>query len=158
MLTQQLSSHPKLTTILPYLTNLTPRPSELHPACPAKDRLEQWQPHPSVVTLRGWNESTRASYGAGLLVYHVFCDSRNIMEEEQVPADTNLISNFISSLARSYLGKTIQGYIYSMHAWHTLNGLPWILHEDQIATMLKGASKITPPSSKQNFASQSQHR
>ncbi|KIO08849.1 hypothetical protein M404DRAFT_133098, partial [Pisolithus tinctorius Marx 270] len=103
------------------------------------------------VTLRGWNESTRASYGAGLLVYHVFCNSRDVPEEERAPADTNLVSTFISALAGSYSGKTIQGYIYSVRTWHTLNSLPWILHEDQIAVMLKGAAKIAPLASKQNL-------
>ncbi|KAI6145830.1 hypothetical protein BKA82DRAFT_145085 [Pisolithus tinctorius] len=153
--------------ILPYPINLTPKPSELHPMCPVKDRLERWQPHPNIVqalnilpefqdrvrevTLRGWNKSTRASYGAGLLIYHVFCDSRNVPEEERAPVDTNLISTFISSLAGSYSGKTIHRYIYSVQAWHTLNGLPWILHKDQIVVMLKGAAKIAPPSSKQNL-------
>jgi len=77
-----------------------PRPSEFRPHCSAKDRLAQWVPHqitlqrlgtlvaPDLqdrvksVVLQGWSEQTRVSYGAGLLVYHVFCDSRNIPEQE----------------------------------------------------------------------------
>ena len=77
-------------TVLPYPINLTPVISNLRPHCTAKDRLEKWPPHPDslpflgppetfelqervrAVTLEGWAESTRATYGAGLLVYHIF--------------------------------------------------------------------------------------
>ena len=37
-----------------------------------------------------------------------------------------------------------------MRAWHTTYGLPWVLHEDQIATMLKGATRLAPPAVKQD--------
>ncbi|KAG6329884.1 hypothetical protein ID866_9204 [Astraeus odoratus] len=56
---------------------------------------------------------------------------------------------FVSALAGSYVGQTIQGYVYGVHAWHTLNSLPWSLHKDQINTMLKGPAKLAPPSAKQ---------
>ena len=70
--------------------NLTPSPSILRPHCAVKDRLGKWLPHPESltllglpatlelqervksVTLQGWAESTRATYGAGLLMFHVF--------------------------------------------------------------------------------------
>jgi len=102
------------------------------------------------VVIQGWSEQTRASYGAGLLVYHVFCDSRNISEQERAPESTNLISMFISILSGLYSGRTIHGYIYGIRAWHTVNSLPWALHEDQISTMLKGAAKLAPPTMKQD--------
>ena len=141
-----------------YPANLTPRPLEFRPHCPAKDRLAKWVPHPDIlqklgtlaapdlqdhvklVIIQGWSEQTRASYCVGLLVYHVFCDSWNISKQERAPTSTNLISMFISVLLGIYSGRTIHGYIYSVHAWHTVNGLPWELHKDQISTMLKGAA------------------
>jgi len=167
-LISRANSSPSQPSIPPYPPNLTPRPSELHLHCPAKDRLAQWVPHPDIlqklgtlaapdlrdrvksVVIQGWSEQTRASYGAGLLVYHVFCDSRNIPEQERAPANTNLISMFISILSGLYSGRTIHGYIYGVRAWHTVNGLPWALHEDQISTMLKGATKLAPPNTKQD--------
>ena len=103
-----------------------------------------------AVTLQGWAESTRATYGAGLLVYHVFCDSREVPEREHAPARAALVASFISALAGSLLGKAIHNYVYSIWAWHTLYGLPWVLHEEQIATMLKGAAKLVPPALKQD--------
>ena len=53
-------------------------------------------------------------------------------------------------LMGSLLSKAIRNYIYGVRAWHTLYGLPWILHKEQIATMLKGAAKLTPPAVKQD--------
>jgi len=168
-LISRANSSPSQPSIPPYPPNLTPRPSELRLHCPAKDRLAQWVPHPDIlqklgtlaapdlrdrvksVVIQGWSEQTRASYGAGLLVYHVFCDSRNIPEQERAPANTNLILMFISILSGLYSGRTIHGYIYGVRAWHTVNGLPWALHEDQISTMLKGVTKLAPPNTKQDW-------
>ena len=39
--------------------------------------------------------------------------------------------------------------MYGVRAWHTLYGLAWTLHENQVATILKGAAKLAPPSTKQ---------
>ena len=84
--------------IPPYPSNLTLALSNLHPHCVAMDHLEKWLPHPDslsilgppvtlelqervkAVTLQGWAESTQAIYSAGLLVYHVFCNSREVPE------------------------------------------------------------------------------
>ena len=89
----RMSSTCLVETIPPYPLNLTPTLSDLHPYCAAKDRLEKWLPHPDslaflgppetlelqgrvkMVMLEGWAESTHTTYGTGLLVYHVFCDS-----------------------------------------------------------------------------------
>ena len=30
-----------------------------------------------------WADSTKEAYGAGLLIFHVFCDRKNISNEEQ---------------------------------------------------------------------------
>ena len=164
----RMGSARHIKTVPPYPLNLTPTLSDLRPHCAAKDRLEMWLPHPNsltflsppetlelqgrvkAVTLKGWAESTRTTYGAGLLIYHVFCDIREIPEKDCAPAKAALVSSFISALAGSLSGKAIQNYVYSMQAWHTAYGLPWALHKDQIATMLKGAMKLAPPTVRQN--------
>ncbi|KAG6325772.1 hypothetical protein ID866_13317, partial [Astraeus odoratus] len=133
-----------------YPSNLTPVPSDLHPDCAVKDHIALWQPHPDSISVHAWADSTKASYGAGLLVYHVFCDKNNIADSDRAPVNSSLISHFILSLAGCYAGQMIQGYMYSIRAWHTLNGLPWFLHKDHIAVMLKGAAKLAPPSAKQD--------
>ncbi|KAG6328696.1 hypothetical protein ID866_10394, partial [Astraeus odoratus] len=140
-------------SVAPYPVNLTPKPSALHPLCASKDWLAKWVPHHTIVILQGWAENTRAAYSSGLLVYHIFCDSRDIPEMECTPTKSATISSFISALTGSYSGQTIQGYVYGIHAWNMLNGLPWSLHEDQINTMLKGVAKLAPPTARQDLQS-----
>jgi len=87
-----------MTNPTAYPSNLTPKPSDLRPHCSARDRIALWLPHPNsimahgpqipaaardkvrAVTLHAWADSTKSSYGAGLLVFHVFCDSHDIPE------------------------------------------------------------------------------
>lgn len=83
-------------------------------------------------------------------MYHVFCDSREALEKDRTPAKAALVASFVSALAGSLSGKAIHNYIYGVRAWHTLYGLPWVLHEEQIATMLKGVAKLAPPALKQD--------
>ena len=103
-----------------------------------------------AVTLQGWADSTHTMYSTGLLIYHVFCNHSEIPEVDHALTSAMLISSFISMLMGSLLSKAIRNYIYGIRAWHTLHGLPWALHEDQIVTMLKGAAKLTPLAIKQD--------
>ena len=81
-----------------YSPNLFPHPSPLQPHCLAQDRLCLWKPSPAVLShhsttqednidkifdmmSNAWAASTRESYSAGILVYHVYCDSKSIPEE-----------------------------------------------------------------------------
>lgn len=61
-----------------------------------------------------WEEGTRESYGTGLLVFHVFCDRRQVPEHERAPTSQLLLSTFISHLAGSYSGKTLRNYFFSI--------------------------------------------
>jgi len=87
-------------------------------------------------------------YGSGLLVYHVFCDAREIPEEQCCPADTRTILAFIASCAGSYAGRTLSNYVYAIRAWHTLHGQPWVVQQSELQAALDGAVTLTPSSSK----------
>ncbi|KAG2737718.1 hypothetical protein P692DRAFT_20761085, partial [Suillus brevipes Sb2] len=52
------------------------------------------------------------SYGLGLLIFHVFCDSKSIPEDqiECAPASCFLISSFITEMAGS------KDSVYGVHA------------------------------------------
>jgi hypothetical protein len=100
------------------------------------------------VMSHAWEEDTRETYGSGLLVYHVYCNSKNIPEHERAPAGQLLLSGFVSTLAVSYSGKTISNYFYGVQAWHILHGMPWHLEKAEMETMLRVAEKLTPPTSK----------
>ena len=150
-----------------YLSNLTPLTSDLCPHCPACDRLRLWKPTfvrssdtlnleitdsvlDRLITVinTSWQSITRETYGAGLLVFHVFCEKRAIPEDQHCPADPLLMLTFISSCAGSYSGKTLANYFYAVHAWHTLHGAPWHMNAAEMKAALDRASILAPPASR----------
>jgi hypothetical protein len=151
----------------PYLPNLTPMPSPLRPHCLAKDRLRLWAPaipQPPVqgnsvlseaehtrikdTMIHAWEEDMRASYGAGLLMWHCFCDSKGVPEPDRAPASQTLLSAFVAHMAAAYSGKTVAGYLSGVRAWHLLHGVPWVLEKKEMDTMLRAADKLAPRASK----------
>lgn len=93
-----------------------------HPYRPhvlAKDRLELWQPPPSLmlndpvlnllppesiakwkkVTLASVTSDTRKNYGAGLLRFTQFCDRHCVPEALRMPASEMLLSIFVAEMA-----------------------------------------------------------
>ena len=151
----------------PYPRNLTPIPSRLRPHCLARDRLKRWIPfhcfrpnieHTTIndtdrervkeTMIHAWEEDTRAAYGAGLLMWHCFCDSRAIPEPERAPASQALVSAFVAHMAAAYSGKTISNYLYGIRAWHMLHSVPWQVESSEMETMLRAADKLTPNASK----------
>ena len=95
-----------------------------------------------------WQPSTRETYGAGLLVFHVFCDLRGVPEAQRCPVDPLLMLTFISCCAGSYSGKTLSNYSYAIRAWHVLHGAPWRINPPEMKAALDGATILAPPSSK----------
>lgn len=164
-----LPSQENRSTRIPhkYPVHLTPRVSSLRPHCPARDRLRLWKPAytrasgnqrleitdedldrlVSVIN-SSWQPTTRETYGAGLLVFHVFCDLRLIPEEFRCPADPLLFLTFISSCAGTYSGKTLANYTYAVKAWHTLHGAIWHMNTAEMKAALDGAAILAPPSSR----------
>lgn len=154
---------------LPYRPDLHPKASPLRPHCIAKDHLRLWIPVPpsvdsrsSAITIisedqldrvlrvmdQSWHDSTKAVYGAGLLVFHVFCDNNNIPDTARCPATADLILAFIASCAGSYAGSTVSNYVAGLKAWHTLHGQPWTVNPDALKRCIEGAVKLTPLSAK----------
>ena len=101
-----------------------------------------------VVIGKSWEDSTLATYGSGLLNYHVFCDQKGIPEEERAPASPTLIGAFIASVAGTYSGSTIDNYVYGIRAWHILHGVKWQMETAELEAPLWAAAKSTPPTSK----------
>jgi hypothetical protein len=97
-----------------------------------------------------WAPNTLETYGAGLLVFHVFCDQRAppVPERQRAPASEELLLAFLSACAISLSGTTLKNYFYGVRAWHTLHGLPWPLDDTRLAAALTAADRLTPPSSR----------
>jgi hypothetical protein len=145
----------------PYKPSLTPKPSPLRPHVLAKKRISSWapasrsQPNPldeeervRQVLEAGWDESTLATYGTGLLTYQVFCDHKGIMEIDRTPISSDLLSIFIAALAGSYSHSTIANYVAGLRAWHLLNKLEWSPNDEEVKILLRAAQKTSPLSSK----------
>ena len=95
-----------------------------------------------------WNPNTKAAYGAGLLVFHVFCDIRKVPEIERCPVSQPLLLSFISTCAGLYSGNTLSNYVAGIRAWHVLHGRPWHIDPPTLKAIIEGASRLAPPSSK----------
>ncbi len=155
----------------PYFSDLTPTRSPLRPRCLAKDRLRSWLPSSLPVSTlfdaRGqplpfasniadavydaiatsWRDSTKATYGSGLLIFHVFCDKHSIAEEQRAPCSKDLLAVFITSLAGVYAGSTIRNYVAGLRAWHLLHRIGWSIDEDEQNRLLASADTSSPESS-----------
>ena len=165
------------TTPHPYSPNLSPKPSSLRPHCFARDRLRMWTPScPSTrsapspsdqtsddgtltiseerlnrildVIAASWTEKTKETYGSGLLIFHVFCDLNNITENHRCPASPSLISSFLASCAGAYSGSALSNCTAGLRAWHMLHGHPWSINQNELHSILEGASRLAPTSSK----------
>ncbi|PPQ84439.1 hypothetical protein CVT24_009818 [Panaeolus cyanescens] len=74
-----------------------------------------------------WLPSTKQTYGAGLLMFHVFCDSKNP-----------------PSLCRNLFWLCGEELRLWSGAWHTLHALPWEIPDDKLSAALSGAEKLAP--------------
>jgi len=148
---QTLSPYP----IIPHARRTSP---PARPQCLAKDRLLKWRPLLTTdasplsedlekryqLTAAAWEPSTLSAYASGLLVFHTWCDSKGLAEEERAPTSQDTIAGFITDLAGAYAGDTIANYIQGVRAWHRIYDIPWNIDDLHIHTMLKGARKSTP--------------
>lgn len=91
-----------------------------------------------------WAESTAATYGSGLLAFHVFCDGRSIPEPQRAPVPTNILLLWIAHMARAYSGSAIENYVSGLHAWHRLHGVPWRVDTTRVSDAMRAAERLAP--------------
>jgi hypothetical protein len=158
----------------PYHPSLTPNPSPLRPYCKARDRLRLWLPsvdtsptsststaHVTIeiteerlncmldVIKASWTERTKETYGSGLLVFQVYCDLNHIPEHLRSPVTQPLVSPFIASCVGAYSGSSVSNFVAGIRAWHVLHNQPWAVNPSELKSILEGASRLAPRSSKQ---------
>jgi hypothetical protein len=95
-----------------------------------------------------WADSTKETYGAGLLVFNVYCDSLEIPEDQRCPISPTLLLAFLSSCAGSYSGTALANYAAGLKAWHLLHGRPWTINSKELKAILDGATALAPATSK----------
>ncbi|KAG2030604.1 hypothetical protein BDR03DRAFT_836703, partial [Suillus americanus] len=95
-----------------------------------------------------WAQSTKETYGVGLLVFHVFCYINSIEEEKRCPIDSTLLLDFLCSCAGSYSGSALANYVAGLRAWHLLHGRDWWIPPKELKAVLDGAAASAPEYSK----------
>ena len=139
----------------------------LRPSCKAWDCLLIWSPlrprsphnakallsHDDIARIYeviafAWANSTKETYGTGLLTFHIFCDAKSIPEADQAPTNNTIIAAFLASLVGSYSGSTITNYLCGIKVWHTIHGIPWTLNETESDALLKATVTLAPASAK----------
>jgi hypothetical protein len=79
--------------------------------------------------LASFESSTQSTYAAGLLWFHQYCDLYTVPESECMPASRFLLAAFIPHNVVTVSGKTVQGWMSSLSAWHDLADTLW--HGDE---------------------------
>ncbi|KZV90554.1 hypothetical protein EXIGLDRAFT_770703 [Exidia glandulosa HHB12029] len=144
----------------PYPAHLTPRPSALRPHCLARERLLLWVPLASQLNLdlslderrlvfdvlsRSLAPGTMETYGSGLLLFHVVCDSHNVPEHARAPASQNALALFIAELVGRYSESAVRNAVSGVRAWHTLHRHTWVVSDAEIDALLRAAAREAPP-------------
>jgi len=156
-------------------TRLKLKPSPLRPNCRPPERIFRWRgvrdPPPSTIS-DPWISSLEqvasqaslsdpASYGSGLLKFHIFCDLFSVPEEDRLPASFDVLHSFalwatadsdIAGLSPSHApptrpiaDSTVHKYLTAVKAWHVVQGWPPPLSNDQkerVNWSLRGMAKL----------------
>ncbi|KIK61827.1 hypothetical protein GYMLUDRAFT_165452, partial [Collybiopsis luxurians FD-317 M1] len=145
-------SHPCQPAQLPALLALcNPKannsicPNSLHPSVCAQDHLHAWlTPYtiskcndcakeypPDIIKLgkkamiTALADNTLSSYAAGVLHFNQFCDNMGISEDKCMPADDQLIIDFIGHYMGEVSGSCIKNWLSGLRAWHDYCEAPW---------------------------------
>ncbi|KAJ3831531.1 hypothetical protein F5878DRAFT_549431, partial [Lentinula raphanica] len=87
----------------------------------------------------GLADSTKTSYGAGILRFNQFCDLMGVAETLRMPADKTLIIGFVGHHMGSKSGSCIKSWLSAIQAWHALAGAPWPTDSKLLKLARKGA-------------------
>ncbi|EJD40545.1 hypothetical protein AURDEDRAFT_69962 [Auricularia subglabra TFB-10046 SS5] len=143
----------------PYAAHLAPRPSSLRPHCLARERLLLWRPLPSEVNASFTSENRRLvfnvlsrslapgtleTYGSGLLLFHVICDTHGIAEHARAPAGQNVLALFIAELVGRYSETAIRNAVAAVRAWHVLHRHLWSPNDAEVDALIRAAGKEAP--------------
>lgn len=92
------------------------------------------------------DEGTRSGYGAGLLRFTQYCDSRRIPEEDRMPASEALLSAFSAVMAAGKrTDDCLDNWLAGLSFWHALNGAPWY-GGNSLRITKGGVAKLVPES------------
>ncbi|KAJ3807301.1 hypothetical protein F5876DRAFT_79837 [Lentinula aff. lateritia] len=85
--------------------------------------------------------NTLASYAAGPLRFNQYCDSREIPEEDRMPAHPMLIAGFVGHNMGKVSGSCIKNWLSGLRAWFEYSGAQWPSDSPEIKMARKAAKK-----------------
>ncbi|CAD6981304.1 unnamed protein product, partial [Tilletia controversa] len=126
----------------------------------AEERFATWKPAnrtPSQSTskvqdeqvrqliLSSFAKSTKKGYSTAVAQWNRFCDEHNVEESKRAPADPELVELWIAEAAGEKSGGYLSDWASALHAWHTLNNLPWLPDPERLKLVKRGAKYTQPP-------------
>jgi hypothetical protein len=90
-------------------------------------------------------ENKRASYGAGLLRFHQYCDKHDVSEHRRMPVSPILISAFIADALGSCSGKCIRNWLNGLQLWHLFNCADWHGTDKWVLSLKKSGDRRGAP-------------
>jgi hypothetical protein len=107
---------------------------------------------PDIVRLeavlgQSWSTSTCATYSAGLLAFHIFCNERNIPEPQCAPVHPHILQAFIFTMAGSFSHSIISSYVQGICAWHVHHSISWDIPLAELNILLNAARRLALTSS-----------
>ncbi|CAD6937821.1 unnamed protein product, partial [Tilletia controversa] len=97
------------------------------------------------VILSSFAVGTKSSYSTAVAQWHNFCDRHNIEEDRRSPANPELVELWIAEAAGIKSGGYLKDWVCGLKAWHTLNGVPWLIDDDRMRLVKRGAKYTQPP-------------
>ncbi|EJD33484.1 DNA breaking-rejoining enzyme [Auricularia subglabra TFB-10046 SS5] len=89
---------------------------------------------------------TLATYSAGLLRFHEYCDEQNVPESDRMPASDFLLSSFVAHYAGKVSRSCVENWTAGLQLWHNLHDAPW--HGARaLCAVSKAVAKKVPPTS-----------
>ncbi|KAE8181039.1 hypothetical protein CF328_g8969, partial [Tilletia controversa] len=95
--------------------------------------------------LSSFAKSTKKGYSTAVAQWNRFCDEHNVEESKRAPADPELVELWIAEAAGEKSGGYLSDWASALHAWHTLNNLPWLPDPKRLKLVKRGAKYTQPP-------------
>lgn len=152
----------------PHGPHISPHP--FRPCIPASERLFFWVSTTSIAKqhkltidfspqqlltydnalVASLAESTHSLYGSVIINWIQWCDQSNIPEHHRLPISTNDLKMYIAHKVRVEGASKTINTLAALHAWHTIQDVPWSQHDPLITNLCRAVTSKAPPSTHQD--------
>ncbi len=90
--------------------------------------------------------STRANYGTLVRDFLLWCDVLQVPQQLRLPAHDEILTVFLASAAPLYTDYA-KSLIPALEMWHEVQGVPWLLSEQQTRVLFRISKNLSLPRS-----------